>query len=84
MNAECEAFAWIGQPITSCDDCGRPAWDHAGRSKSGGGPFDAGVVEPWPARTIASWIHLGWIAESRACELLSVHLVSPSTVEAKP
>ncbi|MFE6966898.1 hypothetical protein ACFVAJ_17440 [Agromyces sp. NPDC057679] len=24
----CEAFAWVGQPLTHCDDCGRPYWEH--------------------------------------------------------
>jgi hypothetical protein len=23
-------FHWIGQPFTSCDQCGWPAWDHPG------------------------------------------------------
>ncbi len=25
-----EGFHWIGQPFTSCDQCGLPAWDHDG------------------------------------------------------
>jgi hypothetical protein len=24
----CETFAWVGQPFTHCDDCGRPYWEH--------------------------------------------------------
>lgn len=27
---QCEWFKWIGQPYTSCDRCGRPAWEHRG------------------------------------------------------
>lgn len=27
----CEWFHWIGQPFYSCDQCGRPAWEHRGR-----------------------------------------------------
>lgn len=25
-----EGFHWIGQPLTACDQCGQPAWDHDG------------------------------------------------------
>ena len=51
---ECRGFHWIGQPFTSCDNCGRP-WDaHEGYwgHKAGAGPFDADAQElvPWPAR----------------------------------
>lgn len=48
--ATCEGFVWIGQPFTSCDRCGQPAWDHAGQDVAveGAGPFDTGrTVQPW-------------------------------------
>ena len=48
----CDAFAWIGQPFTSCENCGRPYWDHqarAGRSRTpfgpGFGPHDYELIE---------------------------------------
>ena len=24
----CPAFQWIGQPLTTCDACGEPYWEH--------------------------------------------------------
>lgn len=27
--APCPAFRWIGQPLSSCDRCGRPYWFHS-------------------------------------------------------
>ena len=42
-------FAWVGQPMTSCEDCGKPLSDHDGVAvtKPGAGPFgDFEVVTP--------------------------------------
>jgi hypothetical protein len=25
---KCQAFHWIGQSMRSCDNCGRPTWEH--------------------------------------------------------
>ena len=25
---ECPGFAWIGQHLAHCDDCGEPYWEH--------------------------------------------------------
>ena len=46
----CLGFRWIGQPWTSCDGCGRPAWEHEGMLflKEGAGPF--GSDEDWEMR----------------------------------
>lgn len=50
----CPAFQWIGQPLTSCDSCGQPYWDHTHEAKpDGGGPFsvrERHVVIPQPVR----------------------------------
>lgn len=47
----CTGFHWIGQPFYSCDNCGRPAWEHEGMHtfKQISGPFsdDPGHTEPW-------------------------------------
>lgn len=47
----CEAFHWIGQPMTSCDRCGKPAWEHKGRAvlPENSGPFtpDTWELKPW-------------------------------------
>ncbi|MFJ2004786.1 hypothetical protein [Streptomyces chartreusis] len=46
----CEGFVWIGQPFTSCDRCGQPAWEHDGADVAveGAGPFDTRrTVRPW-------------------------------------
>lgn len=29
---ECFAFAWLGQPFSSCDSCGKPYWEHTHES----------------------------------------------------
>lgn len=49
---QCVGFQWIGQPMTSCDDCGRPAWDHDGWAvpeRQPTNPFDdvPMVLRPW-------------------------------------
>ncbi|MEU7911357.1 hypothetical protein [Microbispora bryophytorum] len=37
----CEWFVWIGQPYTSCDRCGQPAWEHRGEEvPDRSNPFD--------------------------------------------
>jgi hypothetical protein len=37
----CVWFAWIGQPFSSCDRCGRPAWEHRGEETfAADSPFD--------------------------------------------
>ena len=25
----CPAFKWVGQPFSSCDECGKPFWKHS-------------------------------------------------------
>lgn len=30
---ECRGFHWIGQSWASCDNCGRPVWEHEGMWK---------------------------------------------------
>lgn len=43
--AVCEGFAWVGQSFASCDECGRPYWEHSHDRRSGGsdGPFGLGL-----------------------------------------
>lgn len=45
----CRGFVWIGQPMTSCDRCERPAWEHEGLDTPPDDPFsDApSTVRPW-------------------------------------
>ena len=45
-----EGFHWIGQPFTTCDECGLPAWEHEGMADLplNAGPFNADwVLRPW-------------------------------------
>lgn len=28
MSRPCFGFQWIGQPFSSCDNCGHPYWEH--------------------------------------------------------
>lgn len=47
-----EGFHWIGQPMTSCDKCGLPAWEHDGLATTREplrSPFDDApmVLRPW-------------------------------------
>lgn len=44
----CEAFAWIGQPFSSCDLCGRPYWEHT--HEYGVGPRAGELVPIEPER----------------------------------
>ena len=41
--SECDVFRWVGQSFRSCDDCGKPFWEHHFRHRYGpelqGGPF---------------------------------------------
>lgn len=37
--APCRAWAWIGQPFTSCDECGKPFWEHSHEWIPLNGPF---------------------------------------------
>jgi hypothetical protein len=48
----CYGFRWAGQSFTSCDGCGRPAWEHRGemRLRDGATPFAGGgdwELRPW-------------------------------------
>jgi hypothetical protein len=46
----CQGFVWIGQSFATCDRCGQPAWEHAGRDAPvpDAGPFDTRRrVIPW-------------------------------------
>ncbi len=61
MSGECVAFQWIGQPITSCDGCGKPAWEH-----------DYYRGSPWQDYLIATWLADGFISRQRAAALLVV------------
>lgn len=44
--APCDGFRYIGQPLSSCDGCGRPYWEHTHdrQMRPGAGPFDP---DPW-------------------------------------
>lgn len=49
-----EGFHFIGQPLSSCDRCGLPAWEHAGIAEPARpleSPFDDVVLalRPWRA-----------------------------------
>jgi hypothetical protein len=50
----CQGFRWIGQPFTSCDRCGMPAWEHPGEARPRPGMSlsemisgDAWEIRPW-------------------------------------
>ena len=72
MAESCPGFHWIGQPITSCDRCGRPAWDHDYDMRSGGTPFGELVPVAWSRGAIATWEARDWISTERAAEMLRV------------
>jgi hypothetical protein len=46
-----EGFYWIGQSFATCDQCGLPAWEHAGMAEpDGDNPFGGGRgfhLRPW-------------------------------------
>lgn len=68
---QCEGFAWIGQPITTCDNCGQPGWDHDFDLRASS-PFGSGGFHqvPWSERLIGAWLSNGFITRERAAELL--------------
>lgn len=70
---QCVGFAWIGQAVTSCDRCGRPAWDHD-YMEHPGAPFtnEPSTFEPWPGRIIRAWLHHGYIGQARSLYLHAV------------
>lgn len=70
---ECRAFQWIGQSIATCDNCGKPIFDHDGDSHPYGGPFSrTSLLKPFDEAVIANWIINEWINRERAAYLLSV------------
>lgn len=46
----CWGFRWIGQPLTSCDNCGKPYWEHTHeeRLREGARILDADMFEMVP------------------------------------
>lgn len=53
MTNTCNAFEWIGKPLTSCDGCGRPYWEHSHESRSTG-PI---LITPEHAEAVkAKWL----------------------------
>lgn len=30
----CPAFEWVGQALISCDECGKPWWDHSHEARN--------------------------------------------------
>ena len=52
VTGACRGFCWVGQSFSSCDDCGRPAWEHEGvmRLRDDATPFGDGdlwELRPW-------------------------------------
>lgn len=75
--SECQGFAWIGQRIDSCNDCGKPAWEHDGimRINKDAGPFaprNAEHLQPWAPAYIAQWLLNQRVSPERAAHLLAV------------
>lgn len=71
----CKGFVWIGQPITSCDNCGRPAWDHDHLQTldRAAGPFSPKwVYKPWAAELVEDWHATGRIIPERYEHLLAL------------
>lgn len=44
-----DGFRWMGQPLTTCEKCGLPAWEHDGWADNAeDNPFSARLVlRPW-------------------------------------
>lgn len=76
MSSKCVAFQWIGQPITSCDGCRKPAWEHNYREGAFPNPFSQGTNIPWPDHVVYRWLQHGRINRERAASLLAVKVPS--------
>lgn len=63
----CQVFAWIGQPFTSCDNCGRPIWGHLYLPPYGGAR-PVLFVRQWNRWNGYHWAPVGQVinAEDRA------------------
>ena len=75
MLTECKGFQWIGQPMSSCDRCGQPAWTHDfdERLARDASPFsDAWEYVPWPESVVGQWLADGRIDGKQASHLLAV------------
>lgn len=63
-------FAWLGQPLTSCEECGKPLWDHEGVAvgRPGEGPFGGFEVvsHEEAARRMPAFGHYAGIRERHA------------------
>lgn len=72
LNGACDFFRWVGQSIAFCDNCQRPAWDHAYGDARPTEPFGTVTRQPWSKVMLASWVRNGWITEERALQLRAV------------
>jgi hypothetical protein len=62
VNPDCQWFHWIGQVITSCDQCGRPIWEHAGLPNRPENPFeDTPGGRPWSQDDRWNRMHQRWL-----------------------
>jgi hypothetical protein len=74
MKRQCNSFQWIGQPITSCDGCGKPAWDHDYREVA---VVDSVRVDaPWAYWVVGDWLQHGVINQKRAVFLVELKVRS--------
>lgn len=71
---DCPGFLWIGQPVTRCDGCGVPVWDHDfDIEPDDGGPFGKWWRQKvWPEPAIANWLKNKRITPERAEHLRNV------------
>lgn len=63
---ECFAFQWIGQSFASCDNCGKPYWEHThvAGPRPGGSPFDGRTFHRLIPKAEAEWVRAKWGAAS--------------------
>lgn len=58
----CEGYVWVGQSMSHCERCSRPAWEHSGMEIVSKGPFsDETEIVPWSSKVIQQ-AHRAWKA----------------------
>ena len=65
----CKGYAWIGQHGHACDDCGRPWWEHEGRSVRDRQAGPLGSADDWRIEPWTGWYlerHEQWKREQEA------------------
>lgn len=86
VNPNCRWFHWIGQQLSTCDQCGAPIWEHEGISKAPKSPFGDEPFTGSPWKEADRWyrMHQRWLAGWEIeVEGTTIHVREPQPVKAE-